>query len=322
MPTLRHDHPLGATFMGILDRVRVRRALPRLGPDERIDGKVALVTGASSGLGFATAVDLARRGARVVMADRQDLEGARRRAEERAGRAAFESLAVDLADLEAVHRACSELEARGAKLDVVVLNAAIVPTEARRTPQGLDEMFVVNYLASFALVTELLRRGLVDPSARPRIVFVSSEGHRWSVDRPFDELAERRDPALARVLAYYGEYKMLLTTFACELGRRLAPDGAHVSALCPGAMNTNIVRDAPPVVRTLVKGAMRVFFQDPFAADEPVVYLAVSRAMEGRTGVYLHKMRPKDPDPRAMDPARGRALWEASEALLRASRKG
>jgi NAD(P)-dependent dehydrogenase (short-subunit alcohol dehydrogenase family) len=316
MPTLRHDHPLSATLLGLVDRVRVRRTLAPLGDDERLDGKVALVTGASSGLGFATSVDLARRGARVLMLDRRDTEGARRRAEALAPGAAFEPLAVDLADLDAIDRIAEELEARRTKLDVLVLNAAIVPTEARRTPQGLDEMFVVNYLASFALVTRMLRGGVVDPGARPRIVFVSSEGHRWSEGRSFEELSNRRDPARSRVLAYYGEYKMLLTIFAWELGRRLADSGAHVSAVCPGAMNTNIVRDAPPVVRILVKAVMRLFFQDPFLADEPVVYLATSRAMERRTCVYLHKMTPKDPDPRAMDPASGRALWDASEALL------
>jgi hypothetical protein len=62
---------------------------------------------------------------------------------------------------------------------------------------------------------------------------------------------------------------------------------------------------------------MRLFFQDPFDADEPVIYLTASRAMEGRTRVYLHKMTPKDPDPRATDPERGRALWQDSEDLLR-----
>jgi NAD(P)-dependent dehydrogenase (short-subunit alcohol dehydrogenase family) len=313
---LRHDHPIGATLLGALDRIRVRRSLAPLGEDERIDGKLALVTGAASGLGFATSVDLARRGARVVMADRRNLQRARRRAEALVKRDAFETLVVDLADLDAIARACAGLRARGTRIDRLVLNAAIVPREAQQTPQGLDEMFAVNYLASFALVDGLLRAKVLDPTATPRLIFVSSEGHRWSADRPFAELARGRDRALGQVLSYYGEHKMLLTTLAWELGRRLGPHGAHVSALCPGAMNTDIARDAPLVLRALVKGVMRVFFQDPFAADEPVVYLACSRAMEGRTGVYLHKMTPKDPDARAMDRARGRALWEASEDLV------
>jgi NAD(P)-dependent dehydrogenase (short-subunit alcohol dehydrogenase family) len=338
MPLFSHDSPLAATLMGIADRARMRRTLARLGDDERLDGKVALVTGAASGLGFATAVDLARRGARVLMADRRDLPGALRRAERRAGVARFDAaprwgrkrpqtpgsfgaLPIDLADLTAIERLGAELAARGTRLDLLVLNAAIVPTEARRTPQGLDEMFVVNYLSSFALVASLLRAGVlpVGGATRPRIVFVSSEGHRWSAGLPFAELSGRRDPALGRVLAYYGEYKMMLTTFAWELDRRLNAGGARhagVFALCPGAMNTNIAREVPRLARPLLRAVMRLFFQDPFGADEPVLYLACSRAMESESAVYLHKMTRKDPDPRAVDPACGRDLWEQSEALL------
>ena len=80
MARLDENHPLAAVLAGALDRVRVRRQIPALGPDERLDGKLALVTGGASGLGFATSVDLARRGARVILADRRDLEEALRRA--------------------------------------------------------------------------------------------------------------------------------------------------------------------------------------------------------------------------------------------------
>jgi NAD(P)-dependent dehydrogenase (short-subunit alcohol dehydrogenase family) len=319
MHPLRRDHPLAATLAGVLDRVRVRRGVDRLRDDERLDGALALVTGASSGLGFATSVDLARRGARVLMVDCRDLPDAHRRAVALAGVDRFEAFAVDLADLDAIDRLVVELDARAARIDVLVLNAAIVPTSARRTPQGLDEMFVVNYLSSFALVVRLLRCSVIPVHGPrwPRIIFISSEGHRWSEGRSFAELSGPRDPAVGRVLAYYGEYKMLLTTFAWELSRRLDEGGrAGVFALCPGAMNTNITREVPVLVRPLLKGVMRLFFQDPFAADEPAIHLACSRALEGKTGIYLHKMVRKDPDPRATDPARGQALWEESLSLL------
>jgi hypothetical protein len=89
-----------------------------------------------------------------------------------------------------------------------------------------------------------------------------------------------------------------------------------VFALCPGAMRTNIARELPAPLRAPLDVLMRLFFQDPFVADEPVLHLACSRALEGRTAVYLHKMARKDIDPRASDPGLGRALWEASEAVL------
>jgi NAD(P)-dependent dehydrogenase (short-subunit alcohol dehydrogenase family) len=332
MPRFDENHPVAAVLTGALDRFRVRRQAPALLPDERLDGKVALVTGGASGLGFAVSVDLARRGARVLLADRRDPEEAVGRALAlgvKPGR--IEPVPVDLSDLVSIERLVADLARRGVRLDRLILNAAIVPVEARTTPQGLDEMFVVNYLSSFALVTRLLLEGVL-PRDRPegsvpRIVFVASEAHRWSEDLVLDGLDRPRDGSPRRVLDWYGTYKLMLATFAWELARRLSVEGVprvSVFALCPGAMRTNIARELPVALRAPLDLVMRVFFQDPFAADEPVIHLACSRALEGRTAVYLHKMAWKAVDPRAADPESGRALWERSEAVLAraASRRG
>jgi NAD(P)-dependent dehydrogenase (short-subunit alcohol dehydrogenase family) len=319
---LRHGNPVSAVLMGIADRFRVRRQLPALRPDERLDGKTALVTGGASGLGFSTTVDLARRGARVLVVDRRDLDRAHRRAVALGVDAgAVEPLEADLSDLAAVDALAAALASRGVRLDRLVLNAAIVPTAARSTRQGLDEMFVVNYLSSFALVTGLLSAGVLRAVGRdvPRVVFVSSEAHRWSDDLALEALDRPRDGSPRRVLAWYGTYKLMLTTFAWELARRQVVEGAPrlaVFALCPGAMRTNIARELPALLRAPLALVMRLFFQDPFTADEPVLHLACSQALEGRTAVYLHKMVEKPVDPRAADPALGRELWERSEALL------
>ncbi len=325
MPRLDSNHPAVAVWTGIVDRFRVRRAIAPLAADERLDGRVALVTGGASGLGFATSVDLARRGARVILADRRDPAGACRRALSRgAPRDAIEPMEVDLSDLDSVDALAASLAGRAVRLDRLFLNAAIVPTSARTTAQGLDEMFVVNYLSSFALATRLLDSGVLPGDRRgadvPRVIVVSSEAHRWGEALPVDRLDAPRDGSPRRVLAWYGTYKLLLTTFAWELARRTTADGVPriaVHALCPGAMRTGIARELPAPLRIPLDGVMRLLFQDPFVADEPVLHLACSRAVEGRTGVYLHKMARKDVDPRVADPAAGRALWEASEALLR-----
>jgi NAD(P)-dependent dehydrogenase (short-subunit alcohol dehydrogenase family) len=324
MARLDENNPLAAVLAGVLDRFRVRRQIPALAPDERLDGRLALVTGGASGLGFATSVDLARRGARVLLADRRDPGSAARRAVS-LGVApdAIEPLEVDLSDLAAVDRLVADLSRRAVRLDRLILNAAIVPTSARTTSQGLDEMFVVNYLSSFALVTRLLETGVL-PGDRPghdvpRVVFVCSESHRWSGDLVLERLDAPRDGSPRRVLDWYGTYKLMLATFAWELARRLRVDGAPrvgVFALCPGAMRTGIARELPAPLRAPLDVLMRLFFQDPFAADEPVLHLACSRSLSGRTAVYLHKMAEKEVDPRAADPDVGRALWEASEAVM------
>ncbi len=324
----RSSHPIAALVTGALDRFRVRRRLPALDADERLDGKVALVTGGASGLGFATSVDLARRGARVLVADCRELERAYRRALS-LGVASdcIELLPVDLADVGSIDRVVTDLARRGVRLDRLVLNAAIVPTKARSTPQGLDEMFVVNYLSSFALVTRLLDEGVLPRDRRdgevPRVVVVASEAHRWSEDLALEHIDCPRDGSPRRVLAWYATYKLMLATFAWELARRLSVEGAPrvaVFALCPGAMRTNIIRELPAPLRAPLKGVMHLLFQDPFVADEPVLYLCCSRALGGRTSFYLHKMASKDVDARAADPKVGQALWERSEAVLSVAR--
>jgi NAD(P)-dependent dehydrogenase (short-subunit alcohol dehydrogenase family) len=126
------------------------------------------------------------------------------------------------------------------------------------------------------------------------------------------------------VLSWYGTYKFMLGAFAWELGRRLEGEGTPrvaVHALCPGAMRTGIARELPAVLRGPLDVLMRLTFQDPFDADEPVVHLACSRALEGRTRIYLHKMCPKELDTRAADPATGRVLWERTEAVLERARR-
>jgi retinol dehydrogenase 14 len=328
MTASKKNHPFAAVLTGALDRFRVRRRLPALAADERLDGKVALVTGGASGLGFATSVDLARRGARVLLADCRELERAH-------GRAVLlgvapdriEPLYVDLSDVGSIDRVAMHLARRGVSLDRLVLNAAVVPTSARTTPQGLDEMFVVNYLSSFALVTRLLDEGVLPRDRRngevPRVVFVASEAHRWSDDLALEHIDRPRDGSPRRVLRWYATYKLMLATFAWELARRLSVEGTPqvaVFALCPGAMRTNIVRELPAPLRAPLKVVMHLLFQDPFVADEPVLYLACSRALEGRSAVYLHKMAPKDVDARAADAGVGRVLWERSEALLSRAR--
>jgi len=318
------NNPVSAILVGVLDRFRVRRQLRKLSPDERLEGKVALVTGGSSGLGFATTVDLARRGARVLLADCRNLEDAHRRAMSLGVPGdRIELLPVDLADIASIEHLTADLASRSVRLDRVVLNAAIVPTKARSTPQGLDEMFVVNYLSSFALVTQLLSSGVL-PSDRqgdqvPRVIFVASEAHRWSDDLVLEHLDSPRNGSPRRVLGWYGTYKLMLVTFAWELSRRLSADGAprvSVFALCPGGMRTNIARELPAPLRYPLKAVMHLFFQDPFLANEPVLYLACSRQLQGDTRVYLHKMTPKDVDRRAIDAKTAAVLWQRSEAIL------
>ena len=207
----------------------------------RIDGKICLVTGANTGLGKAVAVDLARRGARVLMACRSGHPHAGEEVRRLSGSGQVEMLRVDLADLDSVAHLCDELKSREHRIDIAVLNAGLVARRARRTPQGYEVMFAVNFLANRMLVGRLLDDGLIRPCIQgkeaPRIVFVASEAHRSAGPIDFERFGTFIDYGLRDSLKHYGLSKLHLCTYAQELSRRLNPAGENrvaVHSLCPG----------------------------------------------------------------------------------------
>jgi NAD(P)-dependent dehydrogenase (short-subunit alcohol dehydrogenase family) len=326
----RYDSPSRATFSGILDLLRRRGGTGGLEEADRIDGRVCLVTGANRGLGRAVAIELARRGGRVIMGCRSGPAAAEAAAEIRrlSGNPRVETAFLDLSDFETVRSFVKRMHTLGGSLDLLVLNAGVVPRRARRTAQGFEEMFAVNYLANFLLVTRLLESGVVRPEAAPagrpspplpRIVFVSSESHRSAAPLNFDTLGAFQDYGMRGSMAVYASTKLLVSTFAVELSRRLRENGrpsASVHHLCPGPVDSGIAREAPGWIKPLLKVVFALFFRSPRKAAGPVVYLCCARSLEGRSGVYLHLMTEKQPAEQALDDQNGARLWDASARLL------
>lgn len=317
----RHDSILRATWTGIKHTFVRGEAFGALSEAMRWPGGTALVTGASSGLGFAIAVELARRGMRVIGVARRATPELTQSLREAAGSEAIELLPVDLADLDSVDALLTRLSESGVSLDLLLCNAAIVPTHDQRTPQGLEQMFVVNYLANHVLVAGLLERGCLAKQASasqraPRIVVIASEAHRDAAPLDLPTLGDYQPFSIGEVLQRYGTYKLALLTWATELGRRLEAQGIGVHAICPGAVDTQLAREAPAWAKPLLRVAFRLFFQAPRKAAEPCVYLGLAPQLDGQTGVYLHQWTRKQADPRALDPEQGRAQWAATEAAL------
>ncbi len=325
----RYDSPFRAAVNGVLDLFGGHRRTGRLEDSDRIDGKSCLVTGANRGLGRAVAVELARRGGQVVMGCRSGHPQAAAEIRKLSGSDRVEMAFLDLADFDTIHSFCDRMKASGTTFDIVVLNAGVVPAGARRTRQGFEEMFGVNYLANFVLVNRLLEDGTIpaDPAAPgaapgrvPRLVFISSETHRSAGPIDFDRLGRFRAYGRRESMKHYGLVKLLLSTYAVQLSRRLRRGGrifAAVHHLCPGPVNSDIAREAPGWSKPLLKLLFALFFKKPAKAAEPVVYLCCSPALEGRSGVYLHLMTEKRPSPDALKETAGRRLWKLSEELVR-----
>ena len=288
---------------------------------DRLDGKTVLVDGASSGLGFAVAVQMAGRGARVIMACRSGIPEKGEEVKKRTGNQQIEMVHVDYSDINSIHNLISTVKEKYAPLDIVISNAAMVPRQSRKTPQGLEEMFMVNYLSKFIMIngitkTDCLRK---DGKEKARIVFVSSESHRHPPAFDWNAFGVYKTYGMNKTVEYYGYYKLLLTTFTHELSRRLHTNGKEpvsVFALCPGPVNSGIAREAPAVFQPLMKLVFAIFFKSPRKAAEPVMYLALSKDLEGKPYDYLFKMSRKEIDEKAADEENGRKLWKLSEELV------
>ena len=304
----------GSVLGAIKQQFGKRRRIGTLTDDERLDGKTVLITGASSGLGYATAVQLARRGGTVIMAARSGIPEKGNAVRQDSGSSAVEMRRVDFSDLDSIRSLADGLRRDGSKLDWLVLNAACVPARSRQTKQGLEEMFVVNFLSSFYLTNLLIRYDVIRKNAGARIVFVGLEAHRSSPPIDWERFGHYEKYTMKKSVPLYGYYKHMLLSFASELARRLQAEGSGVAVhgLCPGPVNTRLAREAPWFAQWLVAILFALFFKAAAKACESVVYLSCARSLGERTGVYLHRMEEKHLQPATAAPQNGRRLWDAS----------
>lgn len=317
----RFDNPVVASMAGFWDRFRKQELASHLTENDRFDGKNILITGANSGLGFALSVEIARRGGHVIMACRSQIPGAGEKVKKLIGSANVEMRYVDLTKIDTIHAFVDGLEKDSIRLDITILNAGVTPARARQTVSGQDEMFLVNYLANVMLTNLLMTNGVIDINGnpesagfRPRVIFISSDSHQGSSFIDYDEFGRYFDYGVSKAIANYSYFKLVLNTYATELSQRVNKDGykAGFNVICPGPVNSNIVKEAPLVLRMILKSIFSLIFKSPKKACKPVVYMAVSRDFEGRTNEYLHMFRPKKMDYKIYIPEEGARLWDRS----------
>ena len=273
-----------------------------------LTGRICLVTGATRGIGRATAEALAKMGAQVLLHGRDSASvGAVVREMVRHGNVA--GVVGDFSSLAAVRKLATEVAARHPRLDVLVNNAGAGALRREATADGFERQFGVNHLAPFLLTNLLLER--LKASKAARIVTVSSMAHR-SGKLDFDDLNwEKRKYS---GLQAYGATKLANILFTTELARRL--DGSKVTANClhPGVVATNIFNTMGFGGR-LVSVLFRPFMLSPAKGALTSVYLASSPEVAKVTGKFFDKCRETATAPAAQDAAAAQRLWEISERL-------
>ncbi len=315
----RFDNPVIASLAGFSDLLRKQSLGGRLTDEDRFDGKTIIITGANSGLGFAMTVEIARRGGNVIMACRSGIPVAGDRAKIESGSDNIEMMQLDLGRIDTIHSFVRTLAEKQITADVLLLNAATTLPEARQVPSGLDEMFLVNYLANFILLRLLLANKILIPDRQqqPRVTFISSDSHQSSSAIDYDEFGTFFPYGVSKAINNYSYFKLILNTLATEFSRRINKDGVCIQAnvICPGPVNSNIIKEAPLLLRIVLRLIFTVIFKSPKKAALAPVYLAVSKDFNGLSNQYLHMFNKKLMDEKVYDPVEGQKLWQASLEL-------
>jgi NAD(P)-dependent dehydrogenase (short-subunit alcohol dehydrogenase family) len=278
--------------------------------------RVALVTGASSGIGKSTAIRLAALGWQVIGVGRDPRRSAAAEAEiaAAAGDDGFTMARADFTLMSEVKRVADEVGSRTGRLDVLINNAGGVRDRQVITAEGTEATFAANHLAPFLLTRELMPLLKASAASQPpgttRVIAVSSSAHRVIQGLDWDDLQSLGDfhatPAYCRA-------KLANLLFTRELARRADPDGVVAQAMHPGVVASNFASHGDEAMRAHMAAADTV---PPGEPAETLAWLATEPEGGRRGGRYFYRKAEETPAAAAQDDAAARRLWTESETLL------
>ncbi|XP_037564261.1 retinol dehydrogenase 12-like [Dermacentor silvarum] len=279
----------------------------------RMDGKTVIVTGGNAGIGKETAKELARRGARVILACRSTAKGQR---------AADEILVetgcsvvvrqLDLCSLKSVRQFADDIARSEERLDVLVNNAGIFPDRMQLTDDGFEECFQANYLGHFLLT--LLLTGMLKKCAPSRVVNLTSGLHHLGHTQRLEERARGTHPWVTPTLAY-SDSKMAVVCFTRTLARKLKTHGVTVNAVHPGIVKTTIA-DRESLMSLFLRFLYNTVGKTPWEGAQTVVYAAVDDRFVESSGKYLVDCTDDWVNWRALDKREARRAFETSVRLV------
>ncbi|MCP4895829.1 MAG: SDR family oxidoreductase [bacterium] len=276
-----------------------------------MNGKVCLITGASSGIGKEAARALARMGADIVLVARDPARGqaSRQSILSSAPDADIDLLIADFTSLRQVKQLAADITSKRDRLDVLLNNAGVTLSGKQLTEDGIEKVWAVNHFAPFLLTRELGE--MLRSTPESRIVTVASDAHH----KAKLNLNAMSEGSYSSGWRAYCDSKLANILFSKELARRMAGDGVVANCLHPGVVATGFARKGPPIIRLFFKLARRSLLT-PEQGAETLVYLASSEEGGQVSGGYFHKCRQATPSTTAQDEIAAERLWEISERVI------
>ncbi len=279
--------------------------------DARMDGKVCVITGATSGVGYQAARHLAQGGASLILVCR-NMEKATNVKEELGDEynAQVDVIQADFSHLDDVRKAASVILENYPRLNVLINNAGLHNTTRKLTENGIEAVFCVNHLASF-LFTRLLLHRLIE-SAPARIIQVNSEGHRFG-GLDLDDI--NWDKRKYKGLKGYGASKVAQLLTVWEFADQLEGSGVTINAMHPGEVRSNIGMNNGWFYKLHKRLMIFPYLKDPKISGSAIYYLAAAPEMADVSGRFFHLTNDEKPAAHALDRSLGKRVWRLSETL-------
>ena len=271
--------------------------------------RIALITGATSGIGRITALELAKKGFDLILVARSE-EKALQLQSEIGDQVKTDFIECDLSSIQSVRKAVETIRQRYTRIDILINNAGIIMQHKQMSVDGIEMTFATNHLGPFVLTIGLIT--LLQVGNRSRIIHVSSAAHYFAFFK-IDKLA---DPGYYQDLIVYGRSKLANILFSNELADRLEPFGITSNCVHPGTVASNFAGGGTGVTSAFMK-LLRPFFKTPLLGASTSISVATSPDLEGITGKYFVNSKPARTSGAARNKVLGKKLWELSEELIR-----
>jgi retinol dehydrogenase 13 len=306
-------------WSNILAMIRNNRKAPMICTDE-FSGKLVVITGATSGIGYVTARKFASRGANLLCINRnpEKSEKLRREIEEEFGVSCNYKIA-DLSDLNEIFRVTEELRQMEQPIDVLIHNAGVYLTQRVLTADGIEKTLTVHYLAPFIMNYHLVEK--LKSQGRARIIMVGSEGHRfaaWGLRLDDMNWEKRRYSGLKS----YGSAKTAQLLSMLIFDEHFRSSGVTINTMHPGAVKTDTGEENGPVYRWFKKNFFDKTLKSPEISAEALFYLGVSPEMNGISGKFFNLTAEEEPAPPALDREVAGLLWEETFRITGLTEKG